>query len=201
MNVGRTEAAGPGQVRAVVLFAAAYMIAATVVALGRGNQEFVFYIVVMLILAVLVWIIHRQVGLTAGLLWCLAVWGLAHMAGGLVPIEGAGVLYNLWLIPERIKYDQVVHAFGFGVTTWMCWQVLRRHLSEPPPLKGPLILCVAAGMGFGAMNEIVEFAATKLVPETNVGGYDNTGWDLVANAVGCITAALLIARAERARRA
>jgi hypothetical protein len=42
------------------------------------------------------------------------------------------------------------------------------------------------------LNEIVEFAATLLVPETNVGGYLNTGWDLVANATGATTAALVI---------
>ena len=47
-------------------------------------------------------------------------------------------------------------------------------------------------MGFGALNEVVEFAATLSVPETNVGGYVNTGWDLVSNLVGCITAAILI---------
>jgi len=47
-------------------------------------------------------------------------------------------------------------------------------------------------MGLGALNEVVEFAATLLVPETNVGGYLNTGWDLVANAIGAATAALII---------
>jgi hypothetical protein len=36
------------------------------------------------------------------------------------------------------------------------------------------------------------FAAVLLVPETNVGGYINTGWDLVANLAGCIFAAVLI---------
>ncbi len=33
-------------------------------------------------------------------------------------------------------------------------------------------------------NEVVEFAATLLVPNTGVGGEVNTGWDLVANFVG-----------------
>jgi hypothetical protein len=47
-------------------------------------------------------------------------------------------------------------------------------------------------MGLGAMNELVEFAATLLVPETNVGGYFNTGWDLVSNLVGVVIAAVLI---------
>ena len=47
-------------------------------------------------------------------------------------------------------------------------------------------------MGFGAANEVVEFIATRVLPETNVGGYENTGWDLVSNTVGCLVAAVLI---------
>ena len=45
------------------------------------------------------------------------------------------------------------------------------------------MLCAAAGSGFGALNEVVEFIAVLTIPETNVGGYENTGWDLVANLV------------------
>jgi len=179
---------------AVAVFTALYLAAAVPVALLSGNREFVFYIVVMVVLIVLVWTVHRQVGLATATLWGLSVWGFLHMAGGLVPIGDGSVLYNWWLIPERLKYDQVVHAFGFGLTTWVCWQVLARHLADPRPRLGPLIVSAAAGMGFGALNEIVEFVATLTVPETNVGGYVNTGWDLVSNLVGSVVAVLLIAR-------
>ena len=55
-----------------------------------------------------------------------------------------------------------------------------------------MMLCGAAGMGFGAFNEIVEFVATLTVPNTNVGGYINTGWDLVANMVGAVGACVWI---------
>lgn len=47
-------------------------------------------------------------------------------------------------------------------------------------------------MGFGAANEVIEFLATIILPETNVGGYENTGWDLVANFVGSLLAAVVI---------
>jgi hypothetical protein len=47
-------------------------------------------------------------------------------------------------------------------------------------------------MGLGALNEVIEFAVTLSVPETNVGGYINTGWDLVANSVGAVGAATII---------
>jgi hypothetical protein len=50
------------------------------------------------------------------------------------------------------------------------------------------------GVGFGAINEMVEFLATRVVPDTNVGGFENTGWDLVANTVGAALAALWVRR-------
>ena len=44
----------------------------------------------------------------------------------------------------------------------------------------------------GAGNEVVEFIATLVMPDTNVGGYENTGWDLVSNLIGTVIAAFLI---------
>jgi hypothetical protein len=187
----------------VILFTGAYLAAATIGALIRGNQEFLFYIVVMFLLIGFIAVVHRYVELTTGVFWALSLWGFAHMAGGLVvvpvgwPVNAdSRVLYTLWLIPEVLKYDHVVHAYGFGTTTWVCWQglraALRRRGVTATPTAGLMVLSAAAGLGFGALNEVVEFAATLLVPETNVGGYRNTGWDLVANSIGVTVAATLI---------
>jgi hypothetical protein len=181
----------------VVVFTALYLALAGVATLVTGNSEFVYYIVVMLELTGVVAAVHARVGFRAGVLWALSVWGAAHMAGGLVPAGEVGVLYNLWLIPGLVKYDQLVHAYGFGVTTWVCWESLRPALEDPRPRPGPLVLCAAGGMGFGALNEVVEFVAVLTLPETNVGGYENTGWDLVANLVGCVLAAVLIRLMDR----
>lgn len=188
----------------IVLFNSAYIAAAVAGALIQGNREFVFYIVVMLVLiGVMAWV-HHGVKLSGPLLWALSLWGLLHMAGGLVPVpEGwpfqgkHGVLYSLWLIPEKLKYDQVVHAYGFGVTTWLCWHglkgAIRQRLKvELIPTLGPLTICAAAGVGFGALNEVIEFCATLMIPDTNVGDYENTGWDLVANLFGALVASSLI---------
>jgi hypothetical protein len=187
----------------VASFTAAYLLMAAVGAFASGNSEFVFYIVVMVILAALVGVVHFHIGLPESALWALSVWGLAHMAGGLItvpsswPTHGPNqVLYSLWLIPDRLKYDQVVHAYGFGVTTWICWLGLQATLSgagvDAIPTAGRLVLVWAAGQGFGALNEVIEFAATLMVPETNVGGYLNTGWDLVSNLVGASLAVVFI---------
>jgi uncharacterized membrane protein YjdF len=187
----------------VGVFTVAYLLVATITAVARGNQEFVFYIVVVVLLIGAVLAVHWRVQLSQGALWALSIWGLAHMMGGLVavpegwPVNGeTRVLYSLWLIPGRLKYDHIVHAYGFGTTTWVCWQglrsILRSYDANAQPTLGLMVLSAAAGLGFGALNEVVEFAAVLLVPETNVGGYVNTGWDLVANSVGAILAAILI---------
>lgn len=189
-------------VQIVLAFTLAYLAVAVVGALMTRNAEFIIYIGVMAVLIGVIAFVHYRVNLTLPALWALTGWGAAHMAGGLVPIPESWpingdirVLYSLWLIPERLKYDQVVHAYGFGVTTWVCWQGLRSVLVQYAPVRptyGLMVLCAAGGMGFGALNEVIEFTATLLVPETNVGGYVNTGWDLVSNLTGTTIAATLI---------
>ena len=166
---------------------------ASPVALRTDNHEFLFYIAVLVLIGGLVGLVHLRVGLHHLSLWALAVWAVLHLLGGLWHVsDDVGVLYNLWLIPERLKFDQLVHGYGFGTATWVAWQGLRHGLREPRPSVGLVFLAVCAGMGLGALNEVVEFFATLLVPETNVGGYVNTGWDLVSNLVGASLAGLAI---------
>ena len=199
-----SEQGRPIKLLPIILFNAAYMLAAIAVSMAKGNKEFIFYIVVMGVLIGVMAVVHRREGLTMPLLWAFSAWGFLHMAGGLCPLpEGwpyngdHAVLYSWWLIPGLLKYDQIVHAFGFGVTTWLCWHGARQMFREVDggllkPGLGVLILCAAAGMGFGALNEVVEFIAVLTIPNTNVGGYENTGWDLVANLTGTVIAVLSI---------
>jgi hypothetical protein len=199
------------RLKPLAAFTFGYLAIALAAGIRSGNSEFLFYIGVMLILIGVVWAVNRSVRLSTGVLWALSVWGLAHMAGGLVvvpegwPVVGESrILYTLWLIPGRLKYDHIVHAYGFGTTTWVCWQGLKSAVQKKSgfavaPTFGLLTLAAAAGLGFGALNEVVEFVATLTMPETNVGGYVNTGWDLVANTVGAAVAVLLIRRFDRRR--
>lgn len=193
--------------RSLVLFTLAYLLAAVGGVFARGNREFLIYIGVMAVLIGLLLYLHRRVQFSNGLLWCLSIWGALHMAGGLTPVpEGwpidgdIRVLYSWWLLPGRLKYDQVVHAYGFACASWAAWQCLQAALAsrlgvgkeQVAPSWGLVSLCALAGMGLGALNEVIEFAATLTVPETNVGGYVNTGWDLVSNMVGSTAAAVWI---------
>lgn len=188
------------QLWTLALFNAAYMITALIGVVMTGNGEFVFYLIVMLVLLAIVLFVHLRIQFSPTVLWGLSIWGALHMAGGLLPVPESWpingemrVLYSLWLIPGYFKYDQLVHAFGFGVTTLVCWEGLQAMVRPYllPGMKvqstlGMIVLACAGALGFGALNEVVEFAATLLVPETNVGGYVNTGWDLVSNTVGTV---------------
>ena len=58
-----------------------------------------------------------------------------------------------------------------------------------------LALLLLSGTAATAL-EVVEFTATRFM-DTNVGGYENTGWDLVYNALGATGAALAIGWRER----
>ena len=196
---------------ALILFSALYMLIAILAAIGQGNIEFVFYIVVMVVLITSLVLVHRQVHFTDGVLWGMSCWGMLHMAGGLVYVPESltqngsqPVLYSWWIIRDWLKYDQIVHAYGFGITTWVCWQIMRSNIKKqtgenPEPTFGLCVLCATAGMGFGALNEVVEFIATLTIPETNVGDYNNTGWDLVYNLIGCGVVALIIRQCGKTR--
>lgn len=188
----------------ILVFTIAYAAAIGFPAMRSGNPELVSYLLVMAVLITAIAIVDRRIHLSRPLLWCFSAWGLIHMAGGLVHVPGSwpyngphDVLYSLWLIPDGLKYDQIVHVYGFGITTWLCWEILgngleMRYGERPEPAFGLISLCVAGGMGFGAFNEVVEFIATMTLPETNVGGYENTGWDLVSNLIGSVFAGSLI---------
>lgn len=197
----------------VMWFTLAYMLLAAIGATVTGNREFVLYIIVMFLLVAVLTVVHSRVALSRGVLWALSIWGFAHMAGGLVPVPAswpiAGdirVLYSWWIIPDVLKYDHVVHAYGFGVATFLIWEGLREAASKKGskgtlrPTLGLLVISAAASIGLGAANEVVEFIATLLLPKTNVGGYENTGWDLVSNMTGAIIAAVVIFFSERNRR-
>jgi putative membrane protein len=187
----------------VGVFTLAYVLAFTIWFLSIGNYEFIVYIATMAVLGWLVIRNLRKADFPLAILWALSIWGLLHMAGGGVPV-GDSVLYSWVIVPLIevrdtiiLKYDQVVHAYGFGVTAWLLWHLMARHF---PDLRGTATIYVypaLAAMGLGAANEIIEFSAVLAVPETNVGGYYNTALDLVFNASGAILAMWLVARTEK----
>jgi len=192
----------------VAIFTTVYVLAFTVWFLMSGNYEFVVYVITMFILITLIGRSLRSVEYPVSMLWALSAWGLLHMAGGGVPVAGS-VLYSLQLFPitpadgemQLLKYDQIVHAYGFGVTAWVLWYLMKRHFPVLMGTKTSLLYPALAAMGLGTVNEIIEFIAVLSVPETNVGGYFNTALDLVFNALGAAIAMMIIAATAKPERA
>ena len=179
-------------------FTLAYLAVFLVYGVAIGSDVAVPYVVLIGLLVLLVCRLEASFGLGAGTLWGLSAWGLGHLAGGIIPLDGDRTLYNAVVGVELFHFDRLVHAFGFGFATLACGKVLRHWLPERRVATfGQATLVVLAGLGVGAVNEIVEFAATLLLPHTNVGGYVNTGWDLGFDLGGGIVAGWWLVHADR----
>ncbi len=163
------------------------------------NYEFIIYIFVIIFFLVLILFTNNKVNYSNTSLWGLTVWGTLHMAGGGVPVKG-DVLYRLILIPitgDIFKYDQFVHIVGFGVATLIMFELLKPKLKPLKYWTAISIVVVMAGLGVGTVNEIIEYIATLLVPQTGVGGYENTLLDLIADLIGALFALLIIRYREK----
>lgn len=159
--------------------------------LTRGNTEFVIYIGVIIFFMAIIGVTLKAARYTTATLVGLTVWSAMHLAGGGITV-GEGRLYDVMLIQltESIfRYDQLVHIWGFGAATLVMYCLM------PDPFKSRLrgsvglnIVLVMAGLGVGALNEIVEFLVSLALPENGVGGYVNTSLDLCADLIGAVLA-------------
>ena len=164
--------------------------------LSVQNYEFLWYIATLIVFVIIIAGTLHLSRFPDWILWLLSFWGLLHMAGGGVPIDGS-VLYAYVVYPFVtdgelliLKFDQIVHMFGFGVSAVVLHYLLRPKLSVSPFWLGTV--AVLGAMGLGCLNEIIEFAAVVALSETGVGGYYNIALDLVFNTIGAIVAVLLV---------
>ena len=175
---------------------AAYIVGWMVYGLIVGSRLMVPYIVIVAGVALAIAAADARVHFSMLVLVGLAVWGFGHLAGGLVPLEGPGdrILYNATFLRWG-HFDNVVHAIGFGTAGIGVWEATRSWLpAEPGHRLGTALVVCLLGQGVGAFNEVVEFGASHLLAATNVGGYENTGRDLVANLIGTAFAGWLVSR-------
>jgi len=174
---------------------AAYVAGFAVFGLLTGSRLTVPYVLIVASGAVGVALLDARVNLSRTALVGLALWGAGHLAGGIVELDGDRILYN-GLFTRWIHFDNAVHFVGFGTAGMVAWEVVRRWIAvDAEPHRLAVVATVALlGMGVGAVNEVVEFALTHLLEETEVGGFQNTGRDLVANMLGGVTAGVIVSR-------
>lgn len=184
--------------KAPFIFSLLYLVPSAIYFVSKGNGEFIWYVAVVIVLMILVVVTLPYSRFGKGIIWGLSIWGLLHMAGGTLQV-GDGVLYALQLIPiyssgsEMIllKYDQALHAFGFGLSAIIIFHFMKRWITNPHRF-GVYFVAVLAGIGMGVINEIIEFIVTLLFPNNGVGGYVNTSLDLIFNTLGATMAMIAV---------
>jgi len=183
---------------ALVIFNITYVAVFAAYYISIKNFEFLWYVAVLVFFFILILTTIRRSKFDLLILWGLSIWGFMHMTGGGVVVDG-NVLYGFELFHISgegesfiLKFDQLVHFYGFAVATLVVHHLIRPYLKESTNWKVVYPILIAAGMGLGALNEIVEFIAVVVFPDTGVGGYYNTSLDLVFNMLGAVTAVIFI---------
>lgn len=189
-----------GQLPIFIVNIAALLIFAFIFA-KRKNYEFMIYIGVIIFFLFLILHTNKKISYPNGVLWGLTFWSILHMSGGGIYINGKK-LYTLMLYPLVgepyliFKFDQFVHIVGFFAATLVVYHLIKPKLIKDHKWAALSIVVVMAGFGLGALNEVVEFIATVITPETGVGGYENTALDLVSNLIGAVLAMVYIYNRE-----
>lgn len=162
------------------------------------NYEFVAYAVsIVVVMALLFGTLHITkfpTYIIAG----ITFWALLHMMGGSVPTAD-GVLYAYKIFPffdgggdfYILKMDQVVHASLYGIVGVMFFHLMHTIVGIKTHIVFIACVAVFAAAGFSILNEIVEFLASVNLPQTGVGGYENTVLDLIFNLGGAAVAVFL----------
>ena len=180
----------------VLGFTLFYIAAAAIYFWIAGVREFLMYLIVLLIIVVAVTYTLKYSKLPIWALWGLSLLGLLHALGGGVKVHG-DLLYNLILVPiinqgpngiTIWRFDQLVHPYGTFIAALVVYYFIAPGTKLSRIALG--IVVALAAMGLGSLNEVVEFFAKLTIPNTDVGGYDNTLLDLCSNTLGSTVGAL-----------
>jgi putative membrane protein len=182
----------------IFILSLVYILIFVFVFLSRQNYEFVLYSGVIIFFFILILFTNNKVHYPDFVLWGLSIWGFLHVSGGGILFKDGSRLYELILVNiseyySVFRYDQFVHILGFFVATLVVYVLLKPLLKVNLKKWTTLsIVVIMAGFGLGALNEVIEFLATVITPQTGVGGYINTLLDLVSNLIGAILAMVYI---------
>lgn len=164
------------------------------------NYEFLWYIAVLFFIIFLVSFLHLKFKLNSWILTGASIWGLMHMLGGSVYINGTRlydyILLNLYSSSiegfQIFKYDQLAHFYCYIIVTLIVFCIIKPYLKDKINWFVISILLIFIGMGIGALNEIIEFIPVVIFKGTGVGGYYNTMLDIIFNTLGAVFAVVYI---------
>ena len=186
----------------LLTFNLAYITGFTVYYLLQRNYEFMAYIGVIVVLVALVAGFQHRIHFPHFILWMFSVWGLLHMLGGGLRLSSGMVLYR-WIPIELynahdilgefviLKFDQILHFYIYFAMSFVLAHVLARITNKEVKPLYFYFFVVIGSMGLSVVNELIEFTAVIISPNTGVGGYYNTLLDLLFNTFGAITGAFV----------
>jgi len=190
------------ELKLIFYFIIAYMAVFTFIAVLEDNYEFIYYAIILFSLIFVIIVYYQKMHLSKSILLGATLWGIMHMLGGCIYIFGTR-LYDFYLIPHLFRYDNLVHAFGTSLVTFVIYSLVRPHLDNN--IKGNFLLLsliiVSAAMGVGAYNEISELIAVVFLNASKaVGDYYNNALDLVFNLLGSIAACFFVYQYHKKRK-
>jgi len=177
----------------IALFIVGYIVYFGLQYVTALNFEFIAYVFLEVVIFGVLFATLRLTKFPNYIVWGLSIWGLLHLMGGVIPV-GDGVLYQYRIHTffdgggdfYILKFDQVVHAFLYGVVGLMFLHLLREFLGVKKYPVLIAVIAIMASLGVSSINEILEFTAVVILPSTGVGGYENTLLDMVFNLGGAI---------------
>ena len=182
----------------VVIFNLIYILAFAFYYTFIGNYEFLVYISAIVILGLILVSNLHKITIDYLALWGLSIWGLLHMLGGGLKINGH-TLYSQRIIHLFdgggdffiLKMDQFIHFYGFAVAAILVFQLLAPNFKNVEKSKLAIFIAWIGSMGLGALNEVIEFIAFVSLTQTGVGDLYNTGLDLIFNMLGAFAGSFI----------
>ena len=182
----------------ILIFNLLYIIPFTIYYALKKNYEFLGYIAVLVIIGIVIMSTLRKSNLDYFALSLLSIWGLLHMLGGGLIINGH-TLYATHIVDlvqgegefYILKMDQVIHFYGFLTAAVVVFQLLSAGFNVRKHAKMAVFISWIGSMGLGALNEVIEFVAFISIEHTGVGDIYNTGLDLIFNMFGALLGAFV----------
>jgi len=174
----------------------------TIVFLAQGNYEFIFYVAVLFLVSLALFKLDKKYNFPNYALFLFSIWLFLHLAGGSFSLFGTRLydlmIFNLVGAPLYIlRYDQVIHFLCYFVITLLICRIVDFHSTKKTNKLFMIVISILAGIGVGAINEILEFLTVVFFNATGVGDYFNNALDLICNSLGAILASYLYFRKRK----
>ena len=85
-----------------------------------------------------------------------------------------------------------MHGDLYFVLLFVVWRLLKKSLHTNTNYHIIYLIIFLINIGIGALNEVVEFIALLVFPQTGVCGYFNTGWDTVFKGLGSLLGMIVL---------